>query len=223
VPATGDGCSASWSPPGRCRAEPGHGHPRTDRGPLHEPVGHRITPSTEAVVRAVLHDRQLIGYVLLAVLLSWSWWVPVALTGGTARHLPGLLGPLLAAVAVTVISDGRAGLRRLRGWLRAPRWWGIALLPFVVGATTAAVLHLTGDGPAAAAFADMPGIPRWSWPVVLLVLLAVGGLGEEAGRGVDQPRRRGLRRASGLGMGVVVRSRSPPVPARAGCEAGTAC
>jgi len=44
-----------------------------------------------------------------------------------------------------------------------------------------AVVHAIGDGPAAGELANMPGVPAWSWPVVLLVVLLVGGLGEETG------------------------------------------
>ncbi|WP_147262012.1 CPBP family intramembrane glutamic endopeptidase [Blastococcus sp. TF02A-26] len=147
-------------------------------------------------LRALVRDRQLTAYLLLAVALSWAWWVPVAVTGGTVSHVPGLLGPMLAAVAVTAATGGRAGLRRLRGRLGAPRWWLVALLPLPVAATVAAVAHVTGDGPAPGDFAVMPGIPAWSWPAVLLVLLVVNGLGEEVGwRGLAWTR---LRRRLGL-------------------------
>jgi hypothetical protein len=43
-------------------------------------------------LHGLVRDRQLVAFVLLAVGLSWAWWVPVALTGGTASHFPGLLG-----------------------------------------------------------------------------------------------------------------------------------
>ncbi|WP_147252362.1 CPBP family intramembrane glutamic endopeptidase [Blastococcus sp. TF02A-30] len=151
---------------------------------------------TRTALRAVVRDRPLAAYVLLAVLLSWSWWVPVALTGGTASHVPGLLGPALAAVGVTAATGGRPAVRQLRGRLGAPRWWALALLPPAVAAVAAPLLHLLGDGPALGDFADMPGIPAWSWPAVLLVLFAVGGLGEEVGwRGLAWTR---LRRRLGL-------------------------
>ncbi len=58
-------------------------------------------------VRDVLRDRTFSAYVALAVVLSWTWWVPVALAGGTASHVPGLLGPLVVAVLVTSATAGR--------------------------------------------------------------------------------------------------------------------
>ncbi len=147
-------------------------------------------------LREVARDQEVIAYVVLAVALSWAWWVPVALTGGTASHVPGLLGPAVSAVLVTTATGGREGLRRLRGRFGSPRWWALALVPLLVGAVAAAAVHVTGDGPSARDFAVMPGIPDWSWPVVVLVLLVVGGLGEEVGwRGVAWTR---LRRRLGL-------------------------
>jgi uncharacterized protein len=146
--------------------------------------------------RALVHDRELLAFFFLAFLLSWSWWVPVALTGGTASHFPGLLGPVLAAVVVTAVTGGRPGLRRLRGRVGAPRWWALALSPLAVGGAAVVISRLAGGGPTLASLTDMPGAPAWSWPAVLLVALLVGGIGEEGGwRGLAWPR---LRRHHGL-------------------------
>ena len=139
----------------------------------------------------VVRDPRLIAFVALAFLLSWAWWVPVALAGGTASHVPGLLGPMIAAVVVTAAFDGRSGLHRLRGRIGAPRWWALALAPLLVGAVAVGVLHAAGDGPLAAELADMPGVPAWSWFGVFLFVLLVGGLGEEVGwRGLAWVRLR---------------------------------
>lgn len=145
-------------------------------------------------------DRPLIAFLVLAVLLSWSWWVPVALAGGGTSHVPGLLGPMVAAVLVTSATTRGPGLRRLRGRMGAPRWWVLALTPLLVGAAAAALLRAVGDGPPWADFAVVPGLPAWSWPVVLVLLLVVGGLGEEVGwRGLAWTRLRlrlGMRDAA---------------------------
>ena len=55
----------------------------------------------------------LAAYFLLAYTFSWSYWLPVALTGGHLSHFPGLLGPMLSALLVTTIAQGRTGLREL--------------------------------------------------------------------------------------------------------------
>ena len=146
---------------------------------------------TRTVLTTLSRDRVLLAYVALAFAFSWAWWVPVAVAGGTASHYPGLLGPLAAAVVVTLATDGSAGLRRMVGGVGAPRWWALALSPLLVGAVAAVLAHAFGNGPSTAELADMPGVPAWSWPAVFLVVLLVGGVGEEAGwRGLAWPRLR---------------------------------
>ena len=144
-----------------------------------------------AVLTTLSRDRVLVAYVALAFLFSWAWWLPVAIAGGTASHYPGLLGPLVAAVVVTLATGGFAGVRRIVGGTGAPRWWAVAVTPLLVGAIGVGVAHLLGNGPSASALADVPGVPAWSWPAVFLVVLLVGGVGEEAGwRGSAWPRLR---------------------------------
>ena len=146
---------------------------------------------TGAALTLLGRDRVLVAYLGLAFLVSWAYWVPVVLAGGTASHYPGLLGPLVAAVVVTAATDGRTGLRRMVGGLGAPRWWAWAVAPLLVGAVGVVVADALGNGPSADDLADMPGVPAWSWPAVFLVVLLVGGFGEEAGwRGLAWPRLR---------------------------------
>ena len=135
----------------------------------------------EAALRGLARERELIAFVVLAVVLSWAWWVPVALAGGTASHFPGLLGSLMATVVVTATTGGLPGLRRLRGRLGAPRWWALALSPLFVGAVAVAISRATGDGPSLGTLADVPGLPAWPWPGVFLIAFLVGGVGEETG------------------------------------------
>jgi uncharacterized protein len=107
---------------------------------------------------------------------------------------------VLAAVVVTAVTGGRPGLRRLRGRLGAPRWWALALSPLAVGAAAVSISRLASGGPTHASLTAMPGVPESSWPVVFLVALIVGGIGEEGGwRGLAWPRLRqqhGLRDAA---------------------------
>jgi hypothetical protein len=76
-------------------------------------------------LRNTSHEDEMLD--LLAYLLSWSWWLPLAAPGTVVRagdpwptHMPGLLGPLLAALIVTAVTGGRPALaeyaRRLTRW-----------------------------------------------------------------------------------------------------------
>ena len=131
--------------------------------------------------------RRLVAFVVLAYALSWAWWVPMALTGtvvepgqGWPTHLPGLLGPAIAAVIVTAVTDRGPGLRDL--WSRVSRWrvpirWyilviatmALAAIPFVLGTDL-------GMGDALA----YSGAPSVGVSVVVYVVL-VNGFGEEIG------------------------------------------
>jgi membrane protease YdiL (CAAX protease family) len=163
----------------------------------------------DARVRMWVREHAVVSYVVLAYALSWSWWIPMAIRGDVVRdgigwptHLPGLLGPALAAVAVTAVADGRAGLGEL--WSRWTRWrvgWGWWLLVF--GTAALAVLGvvvplvLAAPVPEAAAFGRYSGIAEIGLPGTAAVALVVNGFGEEAGwRGFAADRlldRHGLR------------------------------
>lgn len=156
---------------------------------------------------------------MLACGLSWSYWLGMAALGlrvapgSAATHLPGLLGPGLAAAATAAwfgpsSGDGSAGqglgqlMARCVAW---PRSWGRACLwalsPLLAGAVVfGAQGLLMGRWPAMEAFRAYPGLPAdWpGWAVVGTALL-LNGFGEELGwRGFLLPRlaaRLGPRRA----------------------------
>ena len=84
--------------------------------------------------------RELLAFFALAYALSWAWVVPLALAhqlvrrgDGWPTHAPALLGPLVAAFAVTAWTAGRPGVRELLGrlgrWRVAARWWLVAVGP----------------------------------------------------------------------------------------------
>lgn len=58
----------------------------------------------------------LLSFFVLAYGFSWAYWIPLALAGvrtapgSTATHVPGLLGPALAALIITGVTEGRAGV-----------------------------------------------------------------------------------------------------------------
>ncbi|NNU28480.1 CPBP family intramembrane glutamic endopeptidase [Isoptericola sediminis] len=129
------------------------------------------------------------AYVVLAYVLSWGYWVPLALGGQTVEagvgrpsQLPGLLGPLVAAVVVTALVDGRAGLadlgRRMTRW-RVGWWWLSVVAVLAVGAVGLAVVGAVDDPGDLTRYS---GIDAAAGPVVTVVLaLVVNGLGEETG------------------------------------------
>ena len=65
-----------------------------------------------------LDTRALVAFFVLAYALSWSWVIPMAVAHEVVRrgvswptHLPALLGPAIAALAVTAWTLGRPGVR----------------------------------------------------------------------------------------------------------------
>ena len=80
-----------------------------------------------SALRGVIARHPLAAFVGLAYLVSWSCWIPFAVRGDTFRQgvgwptqMLGLMGPLVAAVIVTGVADGREGLHRL--WRSIIRW-----------------------------------------------------------------------------------------------------
>jgi len=138
----------------------------------------------------------LAAYFLLAYAFSWGYWLPLALTGGHSSHFPGLLGPMLAALVVTPIVQGRAGLRdllsRMGRWRVPLRWYVVASVPVVAGVLALGGLWVArGDMPSLAQLSTMPGLPAVGWVGVFILALVVNGYGEETGwRGVAWPRLR---------------------------------
>ncbi len=131
--------------------------------------------------------RKAVWFVVLAYVLSWSWWVPLAAAGTTVdqgqgwpTHLIGLTGPAVAAFIVTLAFDGVGGAREL--WSRIVRWRvGRVWYALVVAtAALAAVPLLTEPGVGADDFARFSGAPVIGVAVVPYVLV-VNGFGEEIG------------------------------------------
>jgi membrane protease YdiL (CAAX protease family) len=135
----------------------------------------------------------VLSYVVLAYAFSWAWWVPMAVRGdvvhhgdGWPTHLPGLAGPALAAVVVTALVDGRAGLAALWGrltrWRVGRRWWLLVLGTAALALLGVVVALVTGDPiPTADDFASYSGIGRIGLLGVVLVAFLANGIGEETG------------------------------------------
>ena len=142
----------------------------------------------------------LILYFVLAYAISWAIGIPLALehNGLMAPILPDWAhyfvsyGPLLAAVFVTAISDGRSGLKKLAErmtmWRVSPIWWLVAISPLVIGAVVAVVVTLfTGEPVSIATLGEVNFLPPLGIGSLALWLLTFG-IGEETGwRGYALP------------------------------------
>ena len=144
-------------------------------------------------VVAAVRRHPLGAFYLLTFALSWTSWVPDMLAGGHRSHFPGLLGPAIAAIVITGLTRGRAGLRdlgsRMRRWRVPARWYLAAAAPLLVAVAAAAILQPTGAGfPGWAAFGQMPGLPDLGLAAVAAGTLLINGFGEETGwRGFALP------------------------------------
>lgn len=109
---------------------------------------------------------RLLVFFVLAYGISWAPWPAYAL-GWTADPAFLPVGPLLAALAVIAVTDGRAGFRRLGRrlvrWRVAWYWYAVALLlPVALVAVTAVINAAFG--------ASVPGFGELAWGQFLLVL-----------------------------------------------------
>ena len=161
-----------------------------------------------------LDTRALVVFFVLAYALSWSWVIPLAAAhevvrrgAGWPTHLPALLGPAIAAVAVTAWTMGRPGVRdlgaRMARWRVPLRWWLAAVSPLVFLGLGLAAMAAAGQGlPAAGEFGRFSGIPAIGLAGVLLVIF-VAALGEETGwRGYALPQLQ--RRFSPLASSLIL-------------------
>jgi uncharacterized protein len=148
--------------------------------------------------RARASAAPLAMFFVLAYTLSWAWWLPIAVSGGSVgrgdaspTHLPGLLGPLIAAFVVLAFTEGRAGVGRWLAamvlWPRERRWQLAAIAPLAFLAVGLAVLGATGEVPPAREFIQYSGTAASVGALAIAVV--VNAFGEEAGwRGYALPR-----------------------------------
>jgi membrane protease YdiL (CAAX protease family) len=160
-------------------------------------------------------------FVAIGYAASWGPWLAVAAGGervgvGTSpRYLLGLAGPLIGAVITTGLVGGRTALRALLARMARVRvglrWWGVALaLPIGVAAAIHVLLvaysmfllapieHATWRG-----LGQVTGFPITNAAVLWLMLVVVGGFGEETGwRGFLLPVLR--RRHSPLAASAII-------------------
>jgi membrane protease YdiL (CAAX protease family) len=142
-----------------------------------------------AAVRSFVARHPVFAFVGLAYAFSWAWWLPQAFGGPPVRvgvgwptHLPGLLGPGLAALVVTAVVEGRAGLRDL--WRRSIRWrvgwWWLSVVVILLAGAIAVIA--TGGAGDVAALTGYPGVSSaWGALGTIAFVFVVNGFGEELG------------------------------------------
>ena len=163
-------------------------------------AGHQLVPQQSE--RPHFAPLRLVTFFLLAYGFSWAWVIPWAATHRTVfqgrgwpTHFPSLVGPLLAAVAVTAWTRGGLGVRdllaRMVRWRIGWRWWLICLTPLAAFAVVLGFMAAAGLSiPPRSDFIRFSGLPS-SWGVigVVLAVLVINGFGEETGwRGYALPQ-----------------------------------
>jgi membrane protease YdiL (CAAX protease family) len=162
-----------------------------------EPVLSAPTPAWREFDRTAV-----IAFFVAAYVLSWAWVIPWAATGHTVvqgqgwpTHFPSLLGPLVAALAVTAWRGRAPGIRdllaRMARWRIGWRWWLTVASPLAFfGFVLAAMAAVGADMPARGEFAQFSGLSSSLGILgMALVVTVVNGFGEETGwRGCALPR-----------------------------------
>ena len=132
------------------------------------------------------------AFFVLAYVFAWSWWIPLAVNGAMVRpgvgwptHMIGLCGPALAAVAVTAVVEGKAGLRDLAARMTKWRigWAGVIMLAVplaLLGLGVLAVRVSGGSWPREHDLVAVSGLPASLVPM-LVALVVLNGFGEETG------------------------------------------
>lgn len=160
-------------------------------------------PVRKGQLREWVARHDIVLYLVLAYVISWSIWPLVLLNPESSPLVP--FGPGLAAVLVAAVAGGRAGLlgllRQLGKWRVNPMWYGVALgVPLAVPAAAFGVAVFAGAS-----------VPSWEPSDVLQVAgslaatMVIVGIFEELGwRGFLLPRLQ--RRRSALAAALIVGS-----------------
>lgn len=141
-------------------------------------------------LESLANHRPAATFFALALVISWSLWLPLLASQSsiTKLHtLPGGFGPALAALVLLRLrgTSIRAWLRHGLTWRVETRWYAIAVgLPVVLGCVMGGIFVAATGEFAAGQVARMAPL----YPIMVLILSLVGGGQEEFGwRGVALP------------------------------------
>ncbi len=152
----------------------------------------------------------LVTFFVLAYAISWAIWTPLiaAAQGWLARpawpylHLLGGIGPMLAALIVTWMTTGKAGVgelwRRMVDWRVGLNWHAFAWFSPVVlfGVAAVIVRIIWGAWPDFSRFGQTEEFPQLPLLVYWAASILFYGWGEETGwRGFALPRLQKSRSA----------------------------
>ncbi len=150
----------------------------------------------------ILEMNPLIAFFVLACLISWAVWTPLVVVSYGIymptlpyHHFWGALGPILAAIIVSLIHSGKAGLWDLLNRIVQYRvdihWYLVAILgPFALFTLAGAISRgMGGEGVDLSAFGKSEEFPGFGLMSVWLIHTISFGIGEETGwRGFALPR-----------------------------------
>jgi membrane protease YdiL (CAAX protease family) len=137
-------------------------------------------------------------FVALAYAISWGWTFPLVAAGdvvktgvGWPTAIPALAGPALAALVVTALVWGRAGLGDLFARMarrRMPlRWWAATLSPLAFLGVALVVASVANKLPRGSDFGRYSGLPAMGVVAVWVIAVLIT-FGEETGwRGFALP------------------------------------
>ena len=143
-------------------------------------------------MRGAFVKNPLVSFFVLTFVLSWGVG---ALQKGTPLAPDGLFvsGILIAALLVTGLTEGRAGLlnlgRRLVHWRVPLRWYAVVVaFPVLIVGTATALMPLLGG--ASLDWAERPGLAHTAMLLIIFIVVPLAApLSEEiAWRGFALPR-----------------------------------
>jgi hypothetical protein len=130
---------------------------------------------------ASILNRRVVLFFVLAFALTWAWWLPMLVRPNQwqSLHYVGSLGPMLAAILLTGLEKGRAGLRVLfvRMIRPAPPWLLLAIaLPIASYSAGATISWAIGQPIDLGNFLGSKEYAHVGWLLVLIEVIFFGSI-----------------------------------------------